>query len=276
MFTLRLAIKNALLPTVITSMTMSVNPGLQDIQPLDMGKPDSVNPEPNQDEPYDCESGGDNDNEKDDDCNSASDGAMDESASNQNPCSDEPAAPSPGDANFDDDVPVPPADPDGNGAGGEGEALSIHSNKKRRLSLGDGVKGAGAGVGVPRTKVHKSPSILIPISPFPACTIRLNANDHRFSAVWKSHIECDQWLDELALKSHSISFDARSEADWRSKLRQVHERCWVKWELGSHLPDLRLANGIEKPIPGRIPEHVFVGLKPHIDDLGPKKMYTKA
>lgn len=254
---------------------MSVNPGLQDIQPLDMGKPDSVNPEPNQGEPYDCESGGDDDNEKDDDCYSAIDGAIDESASDQNPCSDAPAAPSPGDVDFDDDVPVPPADPDGNGGGGEGEALRIPSNKKRRLSSGDGV--GGAGVGVTRSKVYRSPEdILIPISPFPACTIRLNANDHRFSAIWKPHIDCDQWLDELARKSHSICFDWKSEEDWRSKLRQVHERCWVKWELGSHLPDLALANGIEQPIPGTIPEHVFVQLKPHIDGLPHKKAYKKA
>ena len=260
----------------LPSITISGNPGLQDIQPLDMmQKPDNANPEPsNQGESYDCESGGDdNDNaDKDYDGNSAVDGAIDDPTSDPNPCSDSPVAPLPGDATIDDDEAVPPADFDGNEAGGE--ALGIHS-KKRRVSSGDGVEGAG--VGVTRTKVYSSPdSILVPISPYPSCTIRLNTNDHRFSSIWKPHIQCDEWEDELARKSHSMSFDCKSEQDWRSKLRQVHEKCWIKWELGSHLPDLALANGIAKPVPGTIPEHVFLGLKPIIDSLPPRKVYRKA
>ena len=129
---------------------------------------------------------------------------------------------------------------------------------------------------VSRTKVYSSPDeILVPISPYPACSIRLNFNDHRWTATWQKFIDCDEWFDELRKYSFSQSFAFKSEASWRSKLAAVHEFCWTKWNIGKSNPNLKLADGMAPMEPGAIPEDVYRQLKPIIDNMAPKKGYYK-
>lgn len=132
--------------------------------------------------------------------------------------------------------------------------------------------------GMHHTKVFSSPDeILIPISPFPACSLRLNANDHRWVSTWKRNIHVDAWIDELGNKSFSQTFDQNDPSDWQSKLKEVHHMAWFKWSLGyPENQDLALDGSRTTPQePGIIADDVFNQLAPIVRDLPPKKQYSR-
>lgn len=131
--------------------------------------------------------------------------------------------------------------------------------------------------GVSRVRVHSSPdTLLIPISPFPCCIIRLNVNDHRWVSEWKRGIRVDAWLDELSNRTYSLTFNYADPDDWKAKLTKVHDMSWFKWELGQDNPQLRLADSHSAQIPGEIPEEIFEKLAPIVASLPPKKSYKRA
>lgn len=120
-------------------------------------------------------------------------------------------------------------------------------------------------------RVYSSPNdILIPISPYPACTIRVNFNDHRFTATWKKHISCDFWIDELANQSFSCGF---TPTTWRQALCRVHDQCWVKCQLAldAGIPEVKLQGPCQ--IPGEIPESVFASLESVMNTMPERKDY---
>ena len=123
-------------------------------------------------------------------------------------------------------------------------------------------------------KVHSSPDeILLPISPYPACSIRLNFNDHRFTAKWRNEISSEIWIDTLANNSYSNTFTTQ---DWKSALKDVHKNAWEKWSLAADsLPALQLGQGIEKQDPGVIPPDVYNRLEPIISALPERKAYSR-
>ena len=128
-----------------------------------------------------------------------------------------------------------------------------------------------------RTRVYTSPDeILKPISPAPACVIRLNFNDSRFTASWMKHLESDNWQDELANKSFSRCFDKADQTSWKSALEIVHESAWSKWSLAKDsLPELLDLDSKFPQQPGKIPEQVFQDLQPTIDRMPLPKNYTR-
>ena len=64
------------------------------------------------------------------------------------------------------------------------------------------------------------------------------------------------------------SFASRN---WKEALQAVHEFNWRKWHvLKDKLP---LEKGQVEQVPGKIPEHIFLDLKPFIDELPPLKRY---
>lgn len=146
----------------------------------------------------------------------------------------------------------------------------------------DSVTGAAASsghttarsAGYKSKKVHSSPDdILRPISPYPACSIRLNFNDHRFTGQWRSDVSSEFWIDELANKSFSKKFTPET---WKDSLRKVHEHVWTKWQLASDTePALALQAGRSPPEPGFVPDSVFEALQTIIDTMPPEKKYAR-
>ena len=132
--------------------------------------------------------------------------------------------------------------------------------------------------GVSRPKVHASPDdILGPISPKPACIIRLSKTDHRWVCSWKPHIQSDRWIDELSNKSFSMVFDFRNEADWQEKLAKVHEYAWEKWKIGGgeENPALKLQDGKQPCEPGVIDPDVYNRLRPIVQAMPARKVYGR-
>ena len=132
-------------------------------------------------------------------------------------------------------------------------------------------------LGISREKKYTSPDILREISP-PGCRITLNTNEHRFTSAWKRSIECEAWVDELANKSYSQSFNSSVTDDWKLKLAAVHSYAWTKWSIAvDHctIPELQLPTGAVEPTPGMIPEDVYQQLSPSIQTLPARKQYSK-
>ena len=161
----------------------------------------------------------------------------------------------------------------GNGAS-EAVAEAADDPKRRRTAADEPERGSGelvAASSSSRKKIHRSPDdILLPISPQPACAIRLNFNDHRFGAYWKPDIDSTAWVDEMSRKSFSRCFTSET---WRDKLIEVHEFAWRKWHLAKHEPDLELEYGSEPQEPGVIPNEIFEDLEPVITTMPPPKQY---
>lgn len=122
-------------------------------------------------------------------------------------------------------------------------------------------------------KVHASPEdILLPLSP-PCCTIRLNHNDHRWTATWRKDISSDVWFDELSRQSFSKGFRYTC---WKEALARVHEHAWLKWQLAEEfLPELKLPNGRPPQEPGSIPEAVCRSLESIVASLSAAKQYHR-
>ena len=131
--------------------------------------------------------------------------------------------------------------------------------------------------GVARPKMHKSPDILLPISPYPACILALGYRDHRWVARWRKKLHCEQWIDELANQSYSITFDYQNPSDWKEKLKQVHDFAWSKWIIGrdNRVKGLQLQEGFAEQKPGEIPAYVFDELKDIVATMPPKHQYVR-
>ena len=153
--------------------------------------------------------------------------------------------------------------------------------KKARLSEPGAVvaKNMGVGPSAPaRRREFRSPEhLLVPISPHPWCTIVLNYNDHRWTALFKRGVHCDEWIDELAQKSFSCSLKFDDPAHWRGALLKVHEFAWSKWRLGggNSSEDLKLDDAILEQDPGHIDEAVLGSLAEVVSELPPKKKYVR-
>ena len=132
--------------------------------------------------------------------------------------------------------------------------------------------------GISRPKVHASPDdILGPISPKPACALRLSKTDHRWICTWKPQVNSDRWIDELSNKSFSMVFDFRNEADWQEKLAKVHEYAWEKWLIGGGEGNraLKLQDGKQPCEPGVIDPDVYNRLRPIFQSMPPRKLYGR-
>ena len=125
-----------------------------------------------------------------------------------------------------------------------------------------------------RKHVHSKPDhLLLPLSPYPACSTRLNFNGRRVTAIWRSDIECPFWIEPLSNKSCSCSFGPKSGNSWQAALHKVHTHAWEKWGIANAvLPaHVKLSRGEVPQVPGNVPDAILQALEPIINDLPPIK-----
>ena len=119
-----------------------------------------------------------------------------------------------------------------------------------------------------KQKVYSSPGeVLDQLAP-PLCRFMLNNNDHRWVSAWKFSSEL--WIDDLAHKTFSRSFNSGSVEDAFAKLQEVHCRAWEKFHIAkAQLPTC------EEQEPGIIPLEIKEALVPILKGLPPLKQYGK-
>ena len=91
-------------------------------------------------------------------------------------------------------------------------------------------------------------------------------NDHRWAVEFK--VTHDFWLDEYAQKSYTKAF---TKENWQSKLREIHQYAWSKWDLAR--ADFPLEDGQEEQHPGVVDPDVLQSLAPIVAGLPVKKKY---
>lgn len=150
------------------------------------------------------------------------------------------------------------------------EIEPVAKRRRRVAAIPHGAEGSGGGW----TKKNKSPQdILGPLSP-PGCVITLSFRDYRFKAIWKRHISCEYWIDELSNLSFSHVF---TKDNWKNSLSLVHAHAWEKWSIAKgSVAELKLGPGQRAQNPGEISDAVFADLQPIVQGLDPPAKYGRS
>ena len=79
------------------------------------------------------------------------------------------------------------------------------------------------------------------------------------------------WIAELKSKFYTRKFDL---SNWKSKLKDVHQTAWVKWDLARDM--CPLPPDAEEQTPGEVDESIFQDLASVMNALPAPKKYDRA
>ena len=92
-------------------------------------------------------------------------------------------------------------------------------------------------------------------------------NDHRWTATFHP---------TLGIKTHSKSFNQKSEQNWVAKLQEVHSYAWETWSSQLAQIDQYRLEVAKTQTPGILPDGVVQALNDTVTSMPPPKKYTKA
>ena len=123
-------------------------------------------------------------------------------------------------------------------------------------------------------KLHATPALLSELEG-PGFKFVLNHKDHRFTVSFQRKVGISaHWIGPHAQYSFSRSFDHSNPADWIEKLKQCHEWGWTKWSLATDIPEVQPAGSVGQD-PGMVPDSFIERLRPVIQNLPEKTVYTR-